>query len=833
MRLLACAALLTALLTLPARGQASDWLDDFSATELNARWTKDSSGQGTIALDPEHQVLVLKSRDNVYNHIETDLPADVTAVQADLNNVSDPAASWSPGLILYWGPHQYLRVMLSLHYGLRLELAPAGGAVAPPLRLRPVADTWYRLRVQPGPETFTVTVAQPGTELSETVTLKRLPEWTGPCRLILGKGYMPLQGGNPDFDNDHTRSDKQATVHVDNVVVGSPADLAARLAASVAAAQVAGEQDPQKLQVVVWPNVLGERTRDTVWLAEGAYQRLCLTYANLDAAHSAKRIRLEVTMSEHLAPQDVTAGPLALQVQTQREAGLVRMAVDFPDHFVLPADFHGVEQKGSAKPGWLSWPVSRMVPPVFIHCRPARQAAGIVRLRLLRDGKPGPWTEMKAAVLPPLPEPPPADRRHLGISLWQGGWMVPEGPQARAMLTATLRQLRQVGLTRLHINANALLVRVAHELGIHVNLMSWWDYSAQCPSDVLPTPEERASDEKGRYTTICPEVIATAAGTYGKFLETVTARMRDSAADGFMLDYECRPPMCYCARCREAFVRDTGLTDVAWPQEVKQGGRHYRRWIDFRCEQGARYAKVIGEAARRAKPGCSLQAWIAGYDYAGTIESAQIDISKAAAYLTEPEVPHYTLPGDYTDMWTKDAGIGSVEAGIKTVQDSLNVVTVPLVFCSSIIYPVGSATPWSDPQILNAQMLAVIGQGVRGISFWGGHDEGAIDGRFLHMLARWNAVLAAAGPYLWDGKRQDARVTVQGADPNLVRKYVWLLEGKTLVFLVNLTQQDQTVNITGTDTGSAAHQLLDGRPVDLSRPLTVPALDGMMVVLGR
>lgn len=102
--------------------------------------------------------------------------------------------------------------------------------------------------------------------------------------------------------------------------------------------------------------------------------------------------------------------------------------------------------------------------------------------------------------------------------------------------------------------------------------------------------------------------------------------MKECAADGFMLDYECAPPLCYDERCRQAFGRYTGLADVAWPGDVKKGGRYYQRWVEFRCEQGARYVKVIGEAARRARPGCALQAWVAGYNYANTLETAQIYI---------------------------------------------------------------------------------------------------------------------------------------------------------------------------------------------------------------
>ncbi|MEN6401077.1 MAG: hypothetical protein ABFD94_03965, partial [Armatimonadia bacterium] len=79
-------------------------------------------------------------------------------------------------------------------------------------------------------------------------------------------------------------------------------------------------------------------------------------------------------------------------------------------------------------------------------------------------------------------------------------------------------------------------------------------------------------------------------------------------------------------------------------------------------------------------------------------------------------------------------------------------------------------------------------------------------------------------------KRDDAAVTIQGADPNLVRKYVWLLKDKALVFVVNLTQETQTVSVQGK---RPAHDLLTGRPVDLSQPLSVPALDATMVMTER
>jgi len=127
--------------------QPTDWLDDFSAPQLDARWQEDMGRSGSITVDAKRQILVLKGGDNTFNHIEADLPPDVSLVQADMNNVTDISASWSPSVILYWGPRSYLRVMLSLIYGLRVEVAPADQTPPQIASVQPLADTWYRVRL--------------------------------------------------------------------------------------------------------------------------------------------------------------------------------------------------------------------------------------------------------------------------------------------------------------------------------------------------------------------------------------------------------------------------------------------------------------------------------------------------------------------------------------------------------------------------------------------------------------------------------------------------------------------------------------------------------------
>ncbi len=302
--------------------------------------------------------------------------------------------------------------------------------------------------------------------------------------------------------------------------------------------------------------------------------------------------------------------------------------------------------------------------------------------------------------------------------------------------------------------------------------------------------------------------------------------MRATGCDGFMLDYECAMPLCFNGRCRKAFIEYTGLADVDWPADVQPEGRYREQWIGFRCWQGALYVRAIRDAAWAALPECPMQAWVAGYDYNNTIESATIDVSRAAQFLTEVETPHYTLPADYSDMWFDDAGIGSVQSGIDTVQDTLEVVDIPVIFCSSIIYPLGSATRWSDPQILDAQIQTIIAQGARGVSFWGGHFDGALDGRYQHKLVKWHNLLARAAEFLWQGERDDALVQIAPGPSRELRAFAWRLDDRLLIAVTNLSQEPIPVQLGAPGYSAQATELLTGARVPMDEAITVPALDG-------
>jgi len=249
---------------------ADDWLDDFSADAIGKRWTKDMGRGAKISLNAERQVLVLKSGNNAFNHIETSLPADVSVIQADINTVNDASASWSPSIILYWAPDQWLQVQLSQIEGLTISGKAGKNKIKTQLtKYKIVPDTWYRGRLELTQNSIEVFFGKQSTKLSAMAKIKRQEGWRGAPTLILGKGYAGYEGGAPDFDNDYRWKDtKVVTVLIDNVAVGHPANLEERLKKSVQIAKPAGNLQASKLDISFWPNSLHKKTGKTIWRSE-------------------------------------------------------------------------------------------------------------------------------------------------------------------------------------------------------------------------------------------------------------------------------------------------------------------------------------------------------------------------------------------------------------------------------------------------------------------------------------------------------------------------------------------------------------------------------------
>jgi len=186
----------------------------------------------------------------------------------------------------------------------------------------------------------------------------------------------------------------------------------------------------------------------------------------------------------------------------------------------------------------------------------------LIRVRLLSQGQTGPWREFKVVVLAPLPPLPKTDTRHLGIFLWPSKFLPAPLPVHKPIVESLLTEYRTTGVRRIHVHEGqnvAALIRMAQRVGIHVNLRQWWGYQRQCPPNVVPTESEKATDADPRWTQFCPEVMAEGIGTYGSFLQTIPEKLIASGVDGLMLDYESKVPLCYCDRCKVAFIKHTRI----------------------------------------------------------------------------------------------------------------------------------------------------------------------------------------------------------------------------------------------------------------------------------
>ena len=81
----------------------------------------------------------------------------------------------------------------------------------------------------------------------------------------------------------------------------------------------------------------------------------------------------------------------------------------------------------------------------------------------------------------------------------------------------------------------------------------------------------------------CPTYLVAERPGAKESLDRVVAPLSLGCA-GLYLDWEGPgTSICYCHRCRDAFVKATGLGDVKWPDDVRAGGRYFEPyWVEFR-----------------------------------------------------------------------------------------------------------------------------------------------------------------------------------------------------------------------------------------------------------
>lgn len=90
----------------------------------------------------------------------------------------------------------------------------------------------------------------------------------------------------------------------------------------------------------------------------------------------------------------------------------------------------------------------------------------------------------------------------------------------------------------------------------------------------------------------------------------VIEELAKTGVDGVMFDFIRYNGqfMCFCDGCRQRFTERMGGAPVEWPEDVLQGQRLHREWVDFRADALSTVVREGSRRARLAKPGIVVSA---------------------------------------------------------------------------------------------------------------------------------------------------------------------------------------------------------------------------------
>ena len=514
----------------------------------------------------------------------------------------------------------------------------------------------------------------------------------------------------------------------------------------------------------LFPLCWGGRGNDAVYYTEGLMLRQLVLFSNPSQEQALTNVRLVMeipTEGVEVVKAVMSDGYGRVKTEMRQEAvtreGAPATRITCPMWDIKPGFTWKGKTPWSAWPGWWS--------ALYVKGkRPGRYALAW-HLECDQGREPE-----NTAPLVVLPRPAPAGRGGparpgAGVGVWAALSVYGEWPE---VVNGMADALAACGVSRAYLSSR-VGVKALQERGVEVSLTSTWPYSVFAPAD--PPDEARAVNEKGERipgNSWCPTHVAERGAAWEKAVRPrVTDAMRAAGADGFMLDYEgaaapgyAASNICFCQRCREAFAREAGATDLAWPQDVRPSGRLHARWLGFRCRQGEMYVKHVADLAREARPDARTYTWSGGYykPYPGhaIYSDACSDITRFARHLTAPTVGTYVYPNDLEKAFEPNPEFGKDPANwgrgipnmVEVIRWSADALRPqPVIPCVSGGHtPGGSATPLADVNLLRYQIANHLLDGARGADFWGSGP--AEDGRYLVLLAELSAMFRLAQPYL-------------------------------------------------------------------------------------
>jgi hypothetical protein len=352
-----------------------------------------------------------------------------------------------------------------------------------------------------------------------------------------------------------------------------------------------------------------------------------------------------------------------------------------------------------------------------------------------------PTRALRVTVLPALGKQVSPPWAHVGLwETWRGSEQV-----AGEAVAGYFRTLANTGFNEVHIaDPDRQTVTLAKQAGLRV--LDSGQKPLEKPSQAYA--EAAAVTVEGRLQPLywCPTYLVAERPGAKESLDRVVVPLTLGCA-GLYLDWEGPgTSICYCHRCRDAFVKATGLGDVKWPDDVRAGGRYFEPyWVEFRIAQLNRTLRAIRRRLTVARPGAllgSYSGWSCQGSPAGHAEIENYRYGYGADVAKQVGLLDFFAPGFYAYADGADAGF--VETLIR-MRRSIGKSPLSPYLCDEWLLP--EKDYWRPNtlfpfEIVRLEAGVALGFGCAGINIY---LSQSCDARFAGLVNRYAWLLRALG----------------------------------------------------------------------------------------
>lgn len=417
---------------------------------------------------------------------------------------------------------------------------------------------------------------------------------------------------------------------------------------------------------------------------------------------------------------------------------------------------------------------------------------------------------VRVTVLPLLAKVSAPPWSHIGMwECWRDSDQVDVQP-----VGAYFRTLRDTGFNETHIvSPDPKTLAAAVQAGLRVLDSGQHPYQ----KDAKEHPEASAVDVDGKPVPgqWCPTYLTAEQPGAKEALDRVAEALRKGCS-GLYLDWE-GPGLaiCTCDRCREAFTKQTGLTELKWPDDVKPQGR-YREpaWAEFRIAQHDRIVGLIRERMLAAKPQALLGAY-SGWAYHGlppdSFEVRNYRYGYGVDVATQAKLLDFFAPGFYA--YADEALTGFIDT-LTRMRQAIGKASLAPYLCAEWL--TGEQDYWRGQtlypfEIIRQEAGIALGFGCTGVNIYSGM---AYDGRFGGLVNRYAGLLNALGEDFTQAEQCNDAVTANGFTGHLLARHSAGKAWCVLVPALAQTRAEQvTLNLGGGKAITRAWNLGTGEPL--------------------